>query len=254
MPPETTRGGASARLLPTERRRRLAATVEPLADRSLPWVLALPFVPVAFALVTISAVYVAAMGADPGLPPAFPNLPLGIAGVAVLFVLHRRWDRATWHAVAVFRRPSGREVGAAAVAAVAGIGIVVVVNSLATSVGVTPHDPGEVTTTFGLASLLVGSVLVAPVAEEVLFRGLVFGHLLARGWGILLAAATSVVLFGSMHVFVAGAVSVVVTGLLGAILVGLRLWYDNLVGAWLMHLLVNVWAALLAVGLLPKPW
>lgn len=236
------------------RRQRLEATCEPLAELSLPWVLVLPFVPLLFVVVTIGAGYTVTMGEDPGFPPQFPNLWLGLASVAVVGWLYLRWDRETWHASAVFRRPSWSELTAALLAAVVGIGIVIGFNRLAPGVGLEPHDPGRIETTIGLVSVLFGAVVVAPVAEEVLFRGMLLGHLIGRGSGVLIAAGVSVLLFGLMHVFVAGLSSVVVTALLGALLTALRLWYDNLVGAWLMHLLVNAWAFLVALAVLPTPW
>ncbi|WP_174811941.1 CPBP family intramembrane glutamic endopeptidase [Salinadaptatus halalkaliphilus] len=236
------------------RRARLEATSEPLADRSLPWVLVVPFVPVVAVVVTIAAGYTLAMGDDPGFPPQFANLPLGIAGVAVVGFLYWRWDRATWRASAVFRRPSRNEIGASLLATVVGIAFLIAFNRLARTLGVAPHDPGTAATTLGLVSLAVGSLLVAPVVEEILFRGLLLGHLISRGYGILVAAALSILLFGLMHVFVAGLSSVIATAVLGTLLTALRLWYDNLVGAWLMHLLVNCWAVLVALAVLPTAW
>lgn len=220
----------------------------------MPWVLVLPFVPVLAVVLTIAAGFTVSMGEDPGVPPQFPNLPLGLAGVAVLGWLFLRWDRETWRASAVFRRPSRGEVGAALAAAVVGIVIVIGFNRLAVATGLEPHDPGRIETTLGLVSVLFGSVLVAPVAEEVLFRGMLLGHLLGRGYGLFVAAGLSILLFGLMHAFVAGLSSVVVTALLGVLLTALRVWYDNLVGAWLMHLLVNGWALLVSLAVLPPPW
>ncbi|QLK24970.1 CPBP family intramembrane metalloprotease [Natrinema zhouii] len=237
-----------------DRQRRLSGTVAPLAELPL-WIgIALALVPFLFPVLAFTAIYTVTMGSDPGLPEQFANLPLGIGYCCVLAVLRWRFDDAIWRASAVFRRPSIREIGAALLAAIVGIGIVIGINRYAATVGFEPHDPGQVTTSVDLAILLFGSVLVAPIAEELLFRGLVFGQLLSRGYGLLAAAVLSVLLFTVIHVFIAGLVSIAVAGVLGALLTVLRVWYDNLVGAWLMHALINTAALLIALAVLPAPW
>ncbi|SDQ49366.1 CPBP family intramembrane glutamic endopeptidase [Natronobacterium texcoconense] len=236
------------------RRRRLERTVEPLVDCSLEWVLALPFVPIAFTAFVMTAGITANQGADPGWPQWALIVPLGVAYAAIVYWLYREWDRATWRAAVVVRKPSTDEIGAALLATLVGIAIVVVGNNAAETVGLAPHDRGLVTSGAGIAALVFGTVVVAPIAEEILFRGLVLGHLVARGYGIVAASILSVLLFALVHVFMAGVVSIVVTGLLGALLTVLRLWYDNLVGAWLMHLSINVWGLLVTVGVVPVLW
>lgn len=236
------------------RRRRLENTVEPLADCSLLWSLLLPLVPIAVTALAMTAGFALHQGADPGWPDWALLFPLGVAYVAVVAWLYRRWDRATWRAAAVVRRPAGRELAGALVATAVGIGIVVAGNAAGTAVGLDPHARAPVTDPRGIAALLVVTVGVAPIAEEFLFRGLVLGHLLARGSGVVAASALSIALFALIHAFMAGPASILITGALGAVLTGLRLWYDSLVGPWLMHVLVNVWGAMLAVGLLPTLW
>ena len=108
--------------------------------------------------------------------------------------------------------------------------------------------------TVGIAALVLTSLVIAPVAEEILFRGPALGHFLARGYGVVTASVPSVALFALVHVFMAGAVSVAITGALGVVLTALRLWYDSLVAPWLMHLLVNAWGLTVTIGLVPTPW
>ncbi|AGB38704.1 CPBP family intramembrane glutamic endopeptidase [Natronococcus occultus] len=234
--------------------RRLENTVEPLADCSLLWSLTLPLVPIAATALVMTAGFTLHRGADPGWPDWALLLPLGGAYVAVLAWLYWRWDRATWRAAAVVRRPSGRELASALVATAVGIGIVVAGNAIATSVDLDPHARAPVTDARGIAALLVATVVIAPIAEEVLFRGLVLGHLLARGYSVLAASALSIALFALIHAFMAGPVSILITGALGTVLTGLRLRYDSLVGPWLMHVLINAWGVMLTVGLLPALW
>lgn len=241
-------------LIPPPHRRRLRRTSEPLAELSLPWVLALPFVPV----LSVALVYVGAFtvtrGVDPGFPPGFPLLLLGVAGWFVVCGLYWHWDADTWRASAPFRRPSRAEIGASLLAAGLGIGIMILGNNAAVAVGATPHHLGRVTTSVGLASFVFGALVTAPVTEEVLFRGMLFGHLVSHDHGVEVAAVISMVLFGLSHVFIAGIVSVCITALVGGLLVALRIGYDNLAGAWLMHLLVNGWGLLTALAVFPTPW
>lgn len=237
-----------------EIRRRLTETVAPLAALPLRVGIVLALVPFLFPILAITAAYTVAMGADPGLPEQFPNLPLGIGYLCVLAVLRRRFDDAIWRASAVVRRPSRREIGTALLATGVGFVAVTGLNRLAPAFGLAPHGPGAVATAADLAILLFGSVVVAPIAEEILFRGLVFGQFVARGYGVAAAAVLSVVLFTVIHVFIAGLVSIVVTAVLGGLLTLLRLRYDNLVGAWLMHTLFNLTGALIALAAVPAPW
>lgn len=234
--------------------RRLYRTVEPLADLSLLWVLVLPVVPVGFTALVVTAGFVAHRGGDPGWPEWTLLVPLGVAYVAVLGWLFARWDGETRRAAAVVRTPSTNEVLAAITAALLGVAVVVVGNNLAVATGLSPHERAGVTTTAGVAAMVFTTLLVAPVVEEVLFRGVVLGHLLGRGFGILAASLVSIVLFALVHVFMAGVTSLVVAGAIGVLLTALRLRYDNLVGAWLTHLLINVWGLLIAVGVLPVLW
>lgn len=241
-------------LISTPQRRRLRQSVEPIAELSTPWVLTLPFVPVlSVALVYVGA-FTATRGVDPGFPPGFPLFLLGVAGWLVVSGLFWHWDAETWRASAPFRRPTPAEVGASLLAAGLGIGIMVIGNNAAVAVGATPHHLGRVTTSVGLVSFVFGAVVTAPVTEEVLFRGMLFGHLASHDYGIEVAAVVSMVLFGLTHVFIAGIVSVVITTFVGGPLVALRIKYDNLVGAWLMHLVVNGWGLLTALAVLPTPW
>lgn len=236
------------------RRRRLEETVAPLADCSLLRTLLFPLVPILTVTLAMTAGIAAHRGADPGWPEWALLVPLGAAYVAVVAGLYRRWDRATWEAATVVRAPTPRELGVAVAAAAVGIGIVVVGNVAATAVGLAPHARAPVTSAAGIAALVLTTLVIAPIAEEFLFRGLVLGHFLARGYGIATASVLSIAVFALVHVFMAGAVSIAITGALGALLTALRLWYDSLVAPWLMHLLVNAWGLALTIEVVPIPW
>ncbi len=93
---------------------------------------------------------------------------------------------------------------------------------------------------------------MAPVAEELLFRGLLLGILLERGHTQATAGVISLLVFGLIHVFTAGVAGVINALLLGLLLTWLRLRYDSLTGAWLMHFLNNLIEFVVVVGLLPS--
>lgn len=241
-------------LVPRRHQKSLRTRAEPLATLSPLWVVLLPFVPVLFVVLVYVGIYTATMGADPALPAQFANIPLGIGYVGVLLVLFWQSDTETWAACVRFRSPSVREIGTSIFLAGVGIAILVGVNNLARLLQAPVHGPGDIETTVGLGGLLFASVIAAPVVEEVLFRGLLFGHLLGRGHGLWTAGLLSVLAFGVYHLLIAGVTSVVVGVSLGVLLTGLRIWYDNLVGAWLLHALVNLWALLVALSVVPTPW
>ncbi|MDG5821196.1 type II CAAX endopeptidase family protein [Natronococcus sp. A-GB7] len=228
--------------------------VAPLAGCSLLHTILLPLVPILTVVLVMTVGIAAHQGSDPGWPDWVLLVPLGAAYVAVVTGLYWRWDRSTWRAAAVVRSPAPRELGVAVVATAVGIAIVIVGNVAATTVGLDPHARAPVTSTAGITALVLTSIVIAPVAEEILFRGLVLGHFLARGYGVVTASLLSIALFAFVHVFMAGAVSIAVTGALGVVLTALRLWYDSLVAPWVMHLLVNAWGLTLTIGLMPIPW
>ena len=82
----------------------------------------------------------------------------------------------------------------------------------------------------GQALFLLGAAVLAPVGEEVLFRGYVFNAIRqsfeSRGWGIPLAYAVSALLFAGVHSFE------VSQGLFGLLV---PLFFIGLLLAWAMH-------------------
>jgi uncharacterized protein len=106
-----------------------------------------------------------------------------------------------------------------------------------------------------MSALSVGvGCLIAPFAEEVLFRGYMFRQLYRRArWGFWLSVAIPSVLFALVHVYQADGLLeligiVAVTGL-GSVVgcwVFMR-WQDNLWAVFGLHSLMNLWWEIFAV-------
>lgn len=110
---------------------------------------------------------------------------------------------------------------------------------------------GDLVAVFGEASspwlLMVGGVVVAPVAEEVFFRGFVFSGLRQR-YGWQKAAMISSVAFAVLHLRPAAVIPIFILGYIFAYL------YHRSESVWpavLMHITVNT-LGLLAVYMLAK--
>ncbi|MGZ8630285.1 MAG: CPBP family intramembrane glutamic endopeptidase [Actinomycetota bacterium] len=157
-----------------------------------------------------------------------------VLGVLVVWLnaRHRGWRDALR---LVPRARVGREVAIGAglgiaVRIVAGIAVAVIVAALSAATGDEVSVPEQVTGDlqgFGLVVFALFAVVVAPVTEEFLFRGLIYRSIRDR-YGVALGAIVSALLFGAIH-FVAGEawtgtvalqVTMVVTGL------GLALVYE----------------------------
>ena len=225
------------------------AAVSSLEDRS--WlILAIAVLPV-----PLTSAFFIAHSIATGTPSDAYGLPMayllyGLANVVTvggLDVLLSPNERT-----AVFRlsRPSGTELGWAVGAFVVGFGVYEATSRVSGALGYelqglsySLNDPTTV------AIIVLGAVVIAPITEEILYRGLILGVLLARGLGVLSAVVIMTVIFALIHLpnfGIAGTLFISVWGLLPAIL---RLRFDDLSGAITMHGLNNVFAYLVVVGL-----
>lgn len=185
------------------------------------------------------------------LAPAYEPLVMGrfgdaflypvVTGSIVLVGLYALLDPAARRALFLFRRPSWRELLAAAVAPhVAKILSTLAVFVVISAFGVNP--PSNPVGELGIRSIAIFVVvggIFAPIVEEVLFRGLLLGYLVERGVPKLVAAGVVITVFGAIHYY-AGPASVASAAVMGAILVALRLRYDNLVSPVLVHSFSNL--------------
>lgn len=220
----------------------LRRTVDGLADRS-PAIALVPAAPVAITTVFVAAV-LAVRGFREGTVGQLEAYALyGVANVLVLGWLAAAFDRTTLAAVAPFRRPSRWQVGAALLAFPVGLGVYQLSTVINAALGLSFEGMAYSLTDPATAALVVfGAVLVAPIAEEVLFRGLLLGYLLDRGWGPLTAGATVIFTFAVIHLPNFGAGGAVFVLLWGTLPTALRLYFDDLAGAWLLHLANNAFA------------
>lgn len=227
-------------------------TVAPLSALSAWWLLA-ALAPIGLTLLVIASAYTATGGRDPGFPPQFPLLIYALANIVVLVGLYMQVAEEVWGASALFRNPPPVEVAAGVSATVLGVVIGWPLTTVVSeTIGVARYTVPSLTASTSIVVLFLGSVVVAPIAEEILHRGVFLGIVLERGYGPVIAGVGSLVVFAGIHVFTAGLGGVVNAFLLGVLLTTLRLWFDNLVGAWLMHMLNNLLEFLIAVSVLPS--
>jgi len=119
------------------------------------------------------------------------------------------------------------------VAAEAGLGLVLGTDDAEPGAGVSLADAGWQ----GLVFALVSACLVAPVAEEILYRGVLFRSLGNR-MGVWAAAALSAVIFSAVHFYdLHGFLSVALFGFAAALLYAAT---GSLTAAILLHILHNV--------------
>lgn len=233
-------------------RSRLRQSVTPLGDLGARWYL-VPLAPVGLTVLVVTAAYTATGGTDPGFPTGFPVLLYGLANVVVVVGVWIRVDDRVRGALAPVSPPGAGELAASVLATVLGVLACWPLTTVITDLlGVARYAVPALPSSFAVAAVLFGSVVVAPVTEEVLYRGLLFGLLVERGVAVVLAATISVIVFAAMHVFTAGVAGVVNALLLGALLTWLRVWFDSLVGAWLLHGLNNLLEFLVALSVLPS--
>lgn len=210
----------------------------------------------ALVLVVTSALitgYVATIG-EPGLEPP-PGVIYGAVGIglsASIALLWWRFDETERLAAFPLQRPSRTELGWTVASVPLGIGAFLAGEWIAGQFGfeLTPFYTYDLADPVTLAGVVFGAVLVAPLVEELLFRGAIVGALLGRGWPLTAAGAGSIVVFAGYHVFALGVAGVVAIAAWSVFPTMLRLRFDNLTGAWLVHLCNNVFAYVIAAAVL----
>lgn len=188
-----------------------------------------------------------------GTPPDAYSMPsgylfYGIVNLGVVGLLYVLLTPSQRRQVFVFKRPSLVEIGAAITAFVLGLGVFQLTNRVSLFLGYElqglSYSLGNST---AFVAVLLGAVILAPVTEEILYRGLVLGTLVSRGFGPVSATLLMTGLFAVIHLpnfGVAGTIFISVWGVLPAVL---RLRYDNLTTPVLMHGLNNFFAYVIVI-------
>jgi membrane protease YdiL (CAAX protease family) len=183
-----------------------------------------------------------------GLPMAY--LVYGLANVVTVGGLYALLSRDERAAVFRFARPSVTELGWAGAAFVVGLGVYQLTSRVSAVFGYELQGLSySLTTPSTIAIIVVGAVIIAPITEEILYRGLVLGTLLSRGFGAVSAVAIMTGLFALIHLPNFGAAGTLFISVWGVLPALIRLRFDNLSGAVLMHGLNNAFAYLVVVGL-----
>jgi membrane protease YdiL (CAAX protease family) len=124
--------------------------------------------------------------------------------------------------------------------------IPLVQSALGGGVAALPFEPPQVGgTAFTLVTIWIGMVIAAPVAEELLFRGLIYRGLAASRLGGLGAVLVSSLAFGLVHAPAFGWPRVVATGCVGLLLGWLRWQTGNTAIGIMAHAVMNLMGAML---------
>jgi membrane protease YdiL (CAAX protease family) len=228
---------------------RLRETVEPLSERS--WfvvaVAVLP-VPLTSAAFIAHSVLTGTAREAYGLPSAY--LAYGLASLVAVGAAYALLSSGERAAVFRFTRPTATEIAWVLGGFVVGLGAYQLTAAINAALGYELQGLSyTLSSPTTVAVIVVGSVILAPLTEEILYRGLILGSLLSRGVGTVTAVVLMTLLFALIHLpnfGVAGTVFVSVWGLVPAIL---RLRFDSLTAPVLMHGLNNLFAYVIVVGL-----
>lgn len=223
--------------------------IDAVGDRTLvPFVA--PFLPVLLTPVVVGLAAVAGVtGATVGAVEGYAAY--GIAGLLVLAGAVATLPGRDRRRLLPVESPSGREVAAAVAAFLAGLFVYQASEAINAALGLSMGGMGyALATPADFALITLGAVVAAPLVEEVLFRGLFLGRLLEWGWGPWAAGAASVLAFAAIHLPNFGLGGVVFIALWAPLPTALRLWFDNLAGAWLMHAANNAFAYVVVAGVL----
>ncbi|MFT4920842.1 MAG: membrane protease YdiL (CAAX protease family) [Haloarculaceae archaeon] len=178
------------------------------------------------------------------------NVSYGLASILVVgnvYVLFSRTERA---AAFRFEWPTQQELSWALLGFPIGTALYLGATTATQSLGLTTSGyEYTLSDPLTVMAVIFGAVLITPFAEEILFRGLVVGTLLGRGVHPVVAGGISIVAFGAIHVALLGLAGVIAMCAWAIVPTALRLRFDNLSGAWLVHQLNNIWAYIVVVAL-----
>jgi hypothetical protein len=226
----------------------LYRTAEPLSNRLVLAVVA-AVSPIALTSLFIAG-YVGLNGPGTEVSRLLVDTAYGLSALAVLGGVYVLLSDAEWRAAMPLAAPSRAELGWALGCLPLAVGAFLLGSTLGSFLGFELSGVGySLSDTATLAAVVFGGVIVAPLVEELLFRGLLLGSLLDRGFSPLVAGGVSVAVFAAIHIIALGPAGVLAIAAWAVFPTLLRLKFDNLAGAWLLHLANNVWAYLVVVAL-----
>ena len=147
-------------------------------------------------------------------------------------------------AVFIFKFPSSRDWLLAVLAFIIAAFIVwpitsIINNSLGIPIKGMNYDISNVKV---IILVVFFAIITAPFVEEILYRGLGIGYLIARGVPPWLAGAITVIIFAVIHIpyfGFGGAIFIIFWGILPTTL---RLYTNNLTPGLILHVINNIWA------------
>jgi membrane protease YdiL (CAAX protease family) len=226
----------------------LYATVEPLSDRVVLAAIA-AVSPIVLTSLLIAG-YVGVNGPGTEVSRLVVDTSYGVSALVVIGGVFVALTDAEWRAAMPFEAPSRTELGWTLGCLPLAIGAFLLGSTVGELLGFELSGIGySLSDTATLAAVVFGGVVVAPLVEELLFRGLLLGSLLDRGLSPLSAGAASVLLFAMIHIVSLGVAGVLAIAGWAVFPTLLRLKFNNLAGAWLLHLANNLWAYVVVVAL-----
>ncbi|MGM0462694.1 MAG: CPBP family intramembrane glutamic endopeptidase [Fibrobacterota bacterium] len=183
-------------------------------------------------------------------PPFNSQLIYSICSWAVVFFLFLLLkNRGVEKSVFLFKKISPKEVAAALLCFVIGVGMYFPVQGLLQILGL-PGMQGmgyEIQTAGEFLTVFFFAVITAPVAEEILFRGLGTGFFLSRNLTPRAAGAASLMLFALIHLPYFGVGGVAFITFWGILPTYLRLRFNSLSPGLIMHMCNNFFAYIIVV-------
>jgi membrane protease YdiL (CAAX protease family) len=127
---------------------------------------------------------------------------------------------------------------------VTGLAVVPIVQSINHSLG-TPMPAVSVNIHLSPVHELVAifvTLILAPLCEEVLFRGFAIPRLMATGLGAFPAGALSLLAFAAIHLIAWGMGSAIFNLFVGSLFTALYLWRGNIAASLTMHVINDTFA------------
>ncbi|CDK39158.1 CAAX protease self-immunity family protein [Halorubrum sp. AJ67] len=200
--------------------------------------------------IVLTVVFTATGGQSP--VPRFATGIYSLVSILIVALLLQQLSPTTTAEILPTHVPGRREIGVTVIAILVTI---LIFDPVATFVVGVISGGGGTTDSFnssiGAAIFIFSSVVIAPVVEEYLFRGVALDALRSR-YGVGIAIVGSSVLFGGIHILIGGVSGLVSATLSGFVYAGMRIKFENLTGTIIAHSANNLYWVLTIAGVIPK--